>query len=173
MPLTIRLLSPTWLAVTSSRTHWPAEGNGPMCRRLFVPAVLPRAVVPLQHDLFRHVGWIEVHVGKELVSTFDGQRCGRPDEEVLVNSRKQVRLVGLRSGEWRRVRANPVPGIPTFRLRGGAGRDRIVDPHDLARGERGEQVSHLDLAQCPTVDANVVQLTVEETVAHPTQRLGV
>ena len=44
MPVTLRASSPTSAAGTSSRTHCPVAGNGPMKRRLAVPSV-PQAMM--------------------------------------------------------------------------------------------------------------------------------
>src|SRR5690606_5039273 len=76
-----------------------------------IGAMLPTAVMPLQHDLSRHPRRVEIDVREEPVSHADEQRGFGASEIMLVHPGGDHRLMGACPGERFRFHANPGPGL--------------------------------------------------------------
>src|ERR1035438_696347 len=114
--MSIGAAMPTSRAGTSNRTHWPAAGTGPRRLRLGAfpsakgnqirapkCALVPTAVVPLQHDLARQSLGINVNVGEQHVVRSNAQRLGGADEMVLSLLARAALGVRSLAAEHRRV----------------------------------------------------------------------
>ncbi len=69
------------------------------------------SVVPLQHHLGRRIRRVQVHVRVQRIADTDRQRRRCAEEIVLVQARRQRRLVRERARERRRIGARPVPAL--------------------------------------------------------------
>ncbi len=98
-----------------------------------VSPVLPFAGVPLEHDLLRRIGWIEIHVSKQRVSAADAQAGVSALKKVLAQSGRRAhrRLFAAENGVFRPADEVPmaVDAAVAGRLRPGG--DGVIDPHEL------------------------------------------
>jgi len=98
-----------------------------------VGAVIPAAVVELQHDRFGRIGRVEKHVGHQLVAVTDQQRVAGGGEKVLAQARGGP-LAGALAAEHRLRRADPMPRLVFLLPIGDASRgQRVVNPDILTR----------------------------------------
>src|SRR5581483_11972930 len=109
-----------------------------------IRAVFPGAVVPLEHDLARRVGRIQINVGIELVAGVDVELSAGPVEVMLVHSGGNRRLMGELAGERSRVAADPVPGITASSAENSARRSCVFQPDRIPRAGRWRGVGNSD-----------------------------
>ena len=96
-------------------------------------------VLPLQHDLARHVVDVQEDVSEKLVSRIDRQSRGRPVKGMLVKTIRRIdlpkipRLMSFSPGERRGIRINPIPLIRVvLALLNGALRQSIIKPDEFS-----------------------------------------
>ena len=106
MPERSRPATPTKYAGTSSRTHPPADGNGPIYRRLAVLST-PPGILPARHEhhLLRQITRIQEDLGEQNILVPDLQlaRVSHFVEEVLVQACRDCGGMRSRPRRWRRV----------------------------------------------------------------------
>src|SRR5881392_3379157 len=121
----------------------PAAGSvSPEVDRVLSPisAMLPTVgVLPLQHDLARHVVDVQEDVSEKLVSRIDRQSRGRPVKGMLVKTIRRIdlpkvpRLMRLRSRERAGIRIHPIPLIrAVLTMLRGTLRQRIIKPDEFS-----------------------------------------
>src|SRR5205823_6404106 len=80
------------------RSHVAAAGGSvsAVLDQILAPisAMLPASIVPLEHDLARHICRVDINVSKQGFAGVHGQRAGCAGEEMLVRARADARLVG-------------------------------------------------------------------------------
>src|SRR3954453_9843190 len=69
------------------------------------------AVIPMEHDLRRQVGRIEVNPGEDGITRGEGQLRGGGIERVVVLTGRDGGLVRNRTGVGRRTVVDPIPGV--------------------------------------------------------------
>ena len=115
-------------------------------------AVLPRAVVELQHHLPRGTGRVEIDVGEQDVSCADHEFRTRPGEEMLAEAGGDP-LGRVLTGKDRGRSGDKLP-IVTADLRSGTRGEGVLDPDKLGWWDRfgrsiGVRVGVLDRGHLP------------------------
>src|SRR5688572_22123808 len=102
---------------------WPAAKGDQVVAP--IRAMLPGAVVPLEHDRFRRIARIEIDIGEELVPLANTQRRLSAVEEVLAHTLGGARAGSLAAVGGQLRLADELPWRVTLLL--GARRRVIVD----------------------------------------------
>src|SRR5438270_919485 len=96
-----------------------------------ISAMLPCAIVPLQHDFRRRIVWIEIDPGVKHIAGGKRERRSGIIEVMLMRAGPNRGLVGDRTGVGARSRADPGPGIAAVAAGLSAGRQAIIEPDDI------------------------------------------